>query len=185
TGDDASLGRAEDLPDLRLAKSDLLVDRLQHALQCCLDLVDRGVDHRVVADVYALAVSELRGLALRPYVEAHDDGVGGSSQRDVGLGDSTNTTIDNPQTDLVADVDLGQRIFKSLHRAGTVALEDETQFLRLALLELLEQLVECLASRAGGLSGHPQPCCPPFGDLPRHAIVINHQEAVPSTGHGR
>src|SRR4029450_9542721 len=33
-GDDARLGRAEDLPDLRLAERDLLVYRLQHALQC-------------------------------------------------------------------------------------------------------------------------------------------------------
>ena len=152
-----ALRRAEDLADLRLPELDLLVDRLEHALQRRLDLVDRGVDHRVVADVHALAVGQLGRLALRPDVEADDDRIRRRRQADVGLGDRTDTAVDDPQADLVADVDLGQGVLQGLDRTSAVALEDEPQLLRLALLELLEQLVEGLAPGAGRLGRHPQP----------------------------
>ena len=123
--------------------------------------------------------------ALRANVESDDDGIRGSGQRDVGLRDGANTSIDHPQTDLVADVDLGQRVLQGFHRTSTVALEDEPQFLGLALLELLEQLVEGLATSASSLGRHPESCGPPFGDLPRSSVIINDQEAVSSAGYCR
>ena len=55
---------AEDLADLGGAELRLFVLRLEHALERRLDLVDRLVDDRVVADVDALAVGELARLAL-------------------------------------------------------------------------------------------------------------------------
>src|SRR4029453_8286323 len=106
-------------------------------------------------------------------------------QRDVRLGNGTNAAVDHPQADLIADINLGERLLERLDRTSTIALEDEPQFLGLALLELLEQLVQSLAPGAGSLCRHPQPRRTPFGDLPRHAIVIDYQEAVSGTGHGR
>src|SRR3712207_741729 len=46
----------EDLADLRRAERDLLVLRLEHALEGRLDLLDRLVDDRVVPDVDALEI---------------------------------------------------------------------------------------------------------------------------------
>src|SRR3546814_20193 len=108
--DVAGLGRAEDLADLRLAQDSLFVFRLEHALERCLDLLDRLVDDRVVANLDTFLVGHLGRLALGPDVEADDDGVGGGGQVDVGLGDRTDTAVDDAQRDFLADVDLGQRV---------------------------------------------------------------------------
>ena len=93
------------------------------------------------------------GRTLKPTMTASE----AAASDDVGLGDRTDTAVDDPQRDLVADVDLGQRVLERLDRTSTVALEDEAQLLRLALLELLEQLVERLAPGAGRLGRHPEP----------------------------
>ena len=58
-GDVAELARAVDLADLGGAELRLFVLGLEHALERRLDLVDRLVDHRVVANVDALAVDQV------------------------------------------------------------------------------------------------------------------------------
>src|SRR3954453_20102413 len=68
-GDVADLRDTEDLADLRRTERDLLVLRLEHALEGRLDLLDRLVDHRVVPDVDTLAVGQLCRLTLGPDVE--------------------------------------------------------------------------------------------------------------------
>ncbi len=75
SGDVAELGRAEDLADLGGARLALLVLRLEHALEGELDLLDRLVDDRVVADLDAFLLGVLRVLAFGANVEADDDGV--------------------------------------------------------------------------------------------------------------
>src|SRR5690606_41365760 len=144
---------AEDLADLRLAEDGLLVLRLEHALECSLDLFDRLVYDRVVAALYALLLCHLRRLALRADVEADDDGVGGGGQVDVGLGDRTDTAVDDPDADLIADVDLRQRVLERLDRTGHVALEDEVELLALALLHGGHEVLEGTAHPALGLQG--------------------------------
>src|SRR3712207_9060602 len=84
-------------PYTTLFRSDLLVLRLEHALEGRLDLLDRLVDDRVVPDVHALAVGELGGLTLGSDVEAQDDDVVGQRQVDVALGDATDAAVDDPQ----------------------------------------------------------------------------------------
>ena len=121
---------------------DLLELRLEHALERRLDLLDRLVDDRVVADLDALAVGDLGVLALGPDVEADDDGVGGHREVDVVLRDRTDTAVDDPQVDLVAHVDLEQRVLERLDRTGHVALEDEVEGLDLALREGLVEVLE-------------------------------------------
>src|SRR5689334_6860441 len=87
TRDVAETRRAEDLADLRRAELDLFVDRLEHALEGRLDLLDGLVDDRVVADLHALAVGQVPGATLGPHVEADDDRIGRAGQVDVVLRD--------------------------------------------------------------------------------------------------
>src|SRR5215467_10286878 len=134
-GDVADPGHPEDLPDLGGAELHLLELGLEHALERGLDLIDRLVDNRVVADVDALALGQLACPAGRPHVEAHDHGVRGNGQVDVVLGDRADAPADHPQHHVIAHVDLEQRVLKGLHRPEHVTLDDEQQFLPLARLE--------------------------------------------------
>src|SRR3712207_8176417 len=114
-------------PYTTLFRSDLLVLRLEHALEGRLDLLDRLVDDRVVPDVDALAAGELGGLALGPDVEAQDDDVVGQRQVDVALGDAADAAVDDPQRDVVAHLDLHQSLLERLHGARVVALDDQVE----------------------------------------------------------
>jgi len=58
-------GHPEDLPDLGGAELGFLELGLEHALEGRLDLLDRLVDDRVVADVHALALGQLPRPARR------------------------------------------------------------------------------------------------------------------------
>src|SRR5699024_4685992 len=104
--DVAPLGGAEDLADLRRAHVGLLELRLEHALERALDVVDRVVDHRVVAHVDALGLGQIARLGLRPHVEAYDDRVVDRREVDVVLRDRTDAAVDDAEVDLVAHVDL-------------------------------------------------------------------------------
>src|SRR6478736_4802787 len=185
TGDVADLGAAEDRTDLRLAQGPLLVLGLEHALERSLDLLDGLVDDRVVTDLHALAVGHLGRLALRADVEADDDRVGGSRQVDVGLGDRTDTAVDDADADLVADVDLRQRVLEGLDRTGHVALEDEVELLALALLHGGHEVLERTTHAALRLQGGTLPRLPLLGDLARHPVVLDHEEVLTGAGDGR
>src|SRR3954449_5087641 len=181
-GDVADARHPEDLADLRRAERDLLVLRLEHALEGRLDLLDRLVDDRVVPDVDALAVGQLRRLTLGPDVEAQDDDVVGQRQVDVALGDRADATVDDPQRDVVAHLDLHQRLFERLHGARVVALDDQVE-----LAVLLERRVEVLEADPlahlrvlrvadAGL--------PAVGDLPGDTVLLDDEERVTGPRHG-
>src|SRR5829696_3508599 len=182
TGDVADLGNAEDLADLRGPELDLLVLRLEHALESGLDLVDGLVDDRVVPDVHPLAVGELGGLALGPDVEAQDDDVVGQRQVDVALGDATDAAVDDPQRDVVAHLDLHQRLFERLDGARVVALDDQVELA--VLLERGVQVLEAdplphrrvLRVADAGLAT--------VGDLPGDAVLVDDEEGVTGPRHG-
>src|SRR6478735_4365947 len=182
-GDVADLAGAEDLADLGLAERDLLELRLEHALECRLDLLDGLVDHRVVADLDAFLVGHLRRLALRADVEADDDRVGRGRQVDVGLGDRTDTAVDDPQVDLFADVDLGERVLEGLDRTGHIALEDEVELLALALLHGGHEVLEGTTHAALGLHGRTLPRLALLGDLPSHPVVLDDDQVLAGAGH--
>ena len=126
---------------------DLLELRLEHALEGRLDLLDRLVDDRVVADLDALALGDVGVLALGPDVEADDDRVRRHREVDVVQRDRTDTAVDDPQVDLVAHVDLEQRVLERLDRTRHVTLEDEVEGVDLArgegLVEVLEARSAC------------------------------------------
>ena len=64
-GDRADLRRPEGLADLDLAERVLDLLGVEHALHRGAELLDRLVDHRVAADLDALAVGERPGVADR------------------------------------------------------------------------------------------------------------------------
>src|SRR5215472_4788791 len=72
-GDVADARHPEYLADLRGAELRLLEDRLEHALECSLDFLDRLVDDRVVADSPPLARGQPPCPAGRPDVKANDN----------------------------------------------------------------------------------------------------------------
>src|SRR4051794_24069016 len=175
-GDVADLRHPEDLADLRRAELDLLVLGLEHPLESGLDLVDGLVENRVVPDVHPLAVGELRGLALGPDVEAQDDDVVGQRQVDVALGDAADAAVDDPQRDVIADLDLHQRLFERLDGARVVALDDQVE-----LAVLLERRVEVLEADPlahGGVLRVADACLAAVGDLPCHPVLLDDQEGV-------
>src|SRR5690606_25609127 len=139
-GDVAEPAGPEDGPDLGAAEVDLLVLRLQQALQRRLDLLDRLVDDGVVPDLDALVLGQLRRLALRPDVAADDDRAVDGGEVDVALGDRPDAPVQDAQVDLVADVQLQQGVLQRLHRTRHVALDDQVE--RLPLLQDLRQVLE-------------------------------------------
>src|SRR5699024_2818796 len=183
TGDVAELGGAEDLADLRRAELDLLVLRLEHALEGGLDLVDRVVDDRVVLDLDALALGVVRVQTLRADVVADDDGVRGDREVDVVHRDRADAAVDDAQVHALADLDAQQRLLEGLHRTGGVALEDEVEGLDLALGHVLVDVLEAdalahLRERRGTLGGLAL-----LSDLAGGALVLGDQEGVTGAGH--
>src|SRR5215467_673111 len=182
-GDVAGPRHPEDLPDLRGTELCLLELGLEHALEGGLDLLDRLVDDRVVADVHALAPRQLARPAGRAHVEAHDDRLGGDRQVDIVLGDRADAAADDPEHHVLAHVDLEQRVLQGLHRPGHVTLDDEQQFLPLARLERRLQVFQGDPGPALRELGSALPRLAPLGDLPRDPFVVHDEEVVAGVGH--
>src|ERR1700722_3215239 len=176
--DAADARHPEDLADLRRAELGLLELGLEHALERGLHFLDRLVDDRVVADVDALAGRQLARPAGRPDVEADDHRVGGDGQVHVVLRDGANAAADDPELDLLADVELEQRVLQGFHRAGHVALDDQQEFLALAGLQDRVQVLERDPSAARGELGSTLARLAALGDLPRHPVVGDDEEVV-------
>src|SRR3954453_15610092 len=180
-GDVADARHPEDLADLRRAELDLLVLRLEHALEGRLDLLDRLVDDRVVPDVDALAVGQLRRLTLGPDVEAQDDDVVGQRQVDVALGDRADATVEDPQRDVLPPPDLHQGLFERLHGARVVPLDDQVE-----LTVLPERRVEVLQADPlahGCVLRVADAGLAAVGDLPGDAVLLDDEEGVTGTRH--
>src|SRR5690606_4199912 len=174
----------EDLPDLRGAQLDLFVDRLEQALDRRLDLLDRLVDDRVVADVDAHPVGELAVLALRPDVEADDDGLRRRRQVDVVLRDRADAAADDADADLVAArVDLEQRLLQGLHGTGHVALDEQGELGALPLLQGLLPVLHGDPARRLRLLGEALARLALVGDLAGDPVVLDDQEVVAGAGH--
>ena len=100
-GDGTHRGGLEQGADFGRTGVAFLVNRLEHALERSLDLFDGLVDDRVVTNIHALLGGHLRRLAFCTGVEGNDDGVGSRCERDVGLGHSAHTTVDDVELDFV------------------------------------------------------------------------------------
>ncbi len=162
---------------------DLLELRLEHALEGRLDLLDGLVDHRVVPDLDALAVGQLRRLALRADVEADDDGVGRRGQVDVGLGDRTDTAVDDPQATSSPTSILASE-------SSSASTEPDTSPLRIRWSSWLSPFsIEAMKSsrvrrtRRLACIGRALARLALLGDLPGHPVVLDDDEVLAGTGH--
>jgi hypothetical protein len=90
----------------------------------------------------------VRGLALRPDVEADDDGVGGGGQEDVALADRARAGADHAQLDLVLG-QLEDLVRHRFHRALHVGLDHERQLLELAFRDRAAEVLEADLRRRG------------------------------------
>src|SRR5665811_691789 len=183
TGDVTELGGLEDLAHLGGAQLDLFVLRLEHALERCLDVVDRRVDDRVEAHVHALAFGQVRDPLCRLDVEADDDGTVDRRQVDIVLRDRAHPAVDDPQVDLVADVDLEQRVLERLDRTRHITLEDEVEVVDLARGQSLVEVLEADPLATLGQAGRTLGGFTTLGDLASGAVVGCHQERVTGAGH--
>src|SRR5699024_1397371 len=184
--DDAARDRArlrgfEHVADLGPTEPDLFVLRLEHALQSLLDLLDRLVDHRVVAHIDTLAGRTLGGLALCPHVEPEHDRVGSRRQLDAALRHTTDTAVHDTEFDLVrAHIDLVQRGFQCLDGTRVVALHDQVQ-----RRGLLHRGVHTLLADPFPLHrvlGVTEPGLPPLGDLPATRSSSTTRKVSPAPG---
>src|SRR5699024_3580751 len=146
-----------------------------------LDVVDRLVDDRVVADVDAFAVCQVASLRLRTDVEADDDRVVDRGQVDVVLRDRTDAAVDDPQIDLVAHIDVEQRLLELFAGTRDNALYDEVEYVGLALGQCLGEVLEADALAAAGLSGVAFDGVGLLGDLAGRAGVIGGDERITGT----
>ena len=140
-GDAPDPGDLEDLAHLGVAGDDLFDIGLQQAEHGVLDVLEHLVDDLVGPDLDALGLGQVAGLAVGPDVEADDRGAGGRGQLDVVLGDAADGPVHEDDLHLVA-LQLAQRLGERLERAGHVGLEDDVEGGRLALLDLLEDVLE-------------------------------------------
>lgn len=155
----------------------------RHALEGRLDLVDRLVDHRVVADLDALAVGQLGGLALGTDVEAHDDDVVRDGEVDVALGDAADAAVDDPQLDLLTHVQLHQGFLERLDGARVVTLDDQVE--GVGLLQRGVQVLQADALATARQLGVALAGTAPVGDLAGHPVLVHDEERVARTRHRR
>ena len=110
--------------------------RIEQAGHRLLHLVDDVVDDRVQADVDLLALGDVGGVAIRPHVEADDDGVRRRRQQHVRLVDRADAAVDDADLDLLVG-QLGQRVAEHFGRTLHVGLDDDRQLLHAAFGDLL------------------------------------------------
>src|SRR5207245_8174272 len=93
-----------------------------------LDLVAQVVNDGVQSDIHALLLGERGRVALRPYAEADDDGVGGLGQQHVALVDGAHAGVNDAHLDLVGG-ELLECLGEHFRRASNVGLDDDGQLL--------------------------------------------------------
>src|SRR4051812_13321702 len=185
-GDETDLGRAEDVADFRGPQLDLLVLRLEQALERGLDLLDGLVDDAVVADLHVRPVGHVLDLVRGADVEPDDRGGrvrGGARQVHVALGDRTDAAVDDLELYLVRNLDLEQRVLEGLDRTGRVALDDQGERGLLALLELLHERPERRPAPRVGEARRAAAGLPLLSDLTHGPVVLSREERVARTRH--
>ena len=140
-GDDRVLADPDDLANLCSTLDDLDDHRLKEALEGRIHIVGELVDDVVESNVDPLDLGgSTRGVGdLR--AEADDDRIRGGGQHDVVVGDISGALEEDVESDLVL-VQLLQCMRDRAEGAGDVRLEDDPEFLRLAGLDLLVEVLE-------------------------------------------
>jgi len=140
-GDIAALAELENLAHLRLAGDDVLHQRVEQAGHGLLHLVDQLVDDGVKLELDALALGHLADAGVYLGVKAQDDRIRGAGQGGVGLGNGSDSGVNDLGLHLVR-FNFVDGIDDGLDRALCVGLDDELEGLGLVRLCLAEQSLE-------------------------------------------
>ena len=133
-GDVADGGDFDYLADFRSALLNLAELRSEHALDSRLNLVDAVIDYPVAADVTPVALGVLRRNRVGSDIEADDYRVRCVCKHDIGLVDSADAAVNDFNSDFLVR-ELFKALLNSLDRALDIRLDDDVEFLELALLE--------------------------------------------------
>ena len=133
-GNGADLGDLVGLADLRMTDDDLLELRCEHALHCGFDLINAVVDDAVHTHIDVCSRRAVACGIVRPDVKADYDSAGGRSKHNIGLVDSADAAVNDFNSDFLVR-ELFKALLDSLDRALDIRLDDDVEFLKLALLE--------------------------------------------------
>ena len=177
--DIADLGGAEDRANLGAAQFLLLVDRFEHALEGLLDIVDRLVDHRVVADLNAPRGWPARWLCLGTDVEADDDGVRGRGRLTlVSVMPPTPRSMTRSSTS--SSTWMPSRPPRAPRPYRRCRPEDQVELA--GLLERRLQILQADPLAGTGRHGVALAGAAPVGDLAGDAILVDDEELSPAPG---
>ena len=101
SGHGAHFGNLIDFAHFHLSGEHLFGHLVEHALHGRLHILDGIVDHRVGVDFHSLLVGLLAGGGRRPYLEAHDNGIGSIGQGDIAFGNLSHSLVDDIHLDLL------------------------------------------------------------------------------------
>src|SRR5437879_9304397 len=140
-GDHSDSLDAEGIAHFGAAEMRFLIDRLEQPGHGPLNFVGDFVNDRMQADVHVFALRQVGGFAIGAHIEGEDDGARGGSQQDIGLGDGTHAGVNDLQLNLLGGL-LGEQFAQDFDGTLHIGLDDDGQFLGLAALQLLMQLIE-------------------------------------------
>src|SRR5579884_344048 len=135
------LADAERLPHFGVALDRLLENRLQQTGHGHLHLIDQLINDRVQANIDLLLLGRRLCTALRAYVKANDDRIGGGSEQNIALGNGAHPGMQHTHANFIVRKPL-ESIGKDLGSAAHIGLDDEIQILDLTLLEVLVQGIQ-------------------------------------------
>ncbi len=130
--DRTDIGDLVDLPDFGAAQLDLAGFGGEHPLHSGLNIVDRIVDDPVEAQLHAVPLGVVLGHRVGPDVEPDDDRIGSIGEHDIALRDCADRAMDHLDPYFVVR-ELLERLFDRLDRTLYVGLDDDRQFLHVAL----------------------------------------------------
>lgn len=96
---DAAFGEVEELADFGVADDSFAEFGFEEAGHCLFDLVNELVDDAEEFDLDAFALGGGGGVVFDSDAKADDDGVGGASEEDVGLGDGADGGVNDVELD--------------------------------------------------------------------------------------
>ena len=119
----------------------LLEYRIQHTLHGCLNILDGLVNDAVQTQVNLLAVCDGLRSSVRTYVKSDDDRIGSGCQGYIGFVDSTNTTMDHLDYNLLVG-QFYKTLFYCLYGTLYICLYNDRKLFDITSLDLTEQIIQ-------------------------------------------
>src|SRR5271154_4356391 len=132
---------AEGVADFGAAQIGFRDHRFEEAFHGLLKFIGDFVDDGVGANVHMFLLREVRGFAIGADAEGDDDGAGSRREEHVVFRDRADAGTDDFQLHLICRK-FGQHFTENFDGALHVGLDDDAEFLDVAGLELLVELIE-------------------------------------------